>query len=299
MYYRRKIILALLQLFDNRLEKIQLQKLLFLFTNAQQTPVFNFIPYKYGCYSYTANADMKIMTKYGFLSETKTCFQKADETDYLSQIKYSDIQLLQKIKNDYGKMSTKDLMKYIYINFPFYAINSEYSEKLLSEKELCEACFAEINKYKKTENETILFTIGYEGISIEEYFNRLIKNSINALIDVRNNPVSMKYGFSKKELKGFCKNLKIYYEHIPELGIPSVYRQNIITQKDRDNLFNFYQKNILSKTKESQTKILNLLKKYRRVALTCFEGDVCQCHRKYLAESIEKLPSFDYEVKHI
>ena len=35
MFYRRKIILALLQLFDGQLEKIRLQKLLFLFTNKQ------------------------------------------------------------------------------------------------------------------------------------------------------------------------------------------------------------------------------------------------------------------------
>lgn len=32
MFYRRKIILALMQLFEGELEKIRLQKLLFLFT---------------------------------------------------------------------------------------------------------------------------------------------------------------------------------------------------------------------------------------------------------------------------
>jgi len=52
-----------------------------------------------------------------------------------------------------------------------------------------------------------LFTIGYEGISLEEYFNRLIKNDVKVLVDVRNNPLSMKFGFSKTQLKRFCEKL--------------------------------------------------------------------------------------------
>ena len=38
MYYRRKILLALLEVFDNRLEKINFQKLLMLVTKQQQNP---------------------------------------------------------------------------------------------------------------------------------------------------------------------------------------------------------------------------------------------------------------------
>ena len=43
MFYRRKVILSLLQLFDGQLEKIRLQKLLFLFTKQQQKAEYNFI----------------------------------------------------------------------------------------------------------------------------------------------------------------------------------------------------------------------------------------------------------------
>jgi hypothetical protein len=42
MFYRRKIILALLQLFEGELDKIRLQKLLFLFTQRQQKPEYRF-----------------------------------------------------------------------------------------------------------------------------------------------------------------------------------------------------------------------------------------------------------------
>ena len=68
MLYRRKIILSLLQLFEGELEKIRLQKLLFLFTQQQAKAEYDFVPYKYGCFSYSANADLTTSfntSKYG------------------------------------------------------------------------------------------------------------------------------------------------------------------------------------------------------------------------------------------
>jgi uncharacterized protein (DUF488 family) len=294
MFYRRKIILALLQLFDGELNKIRVQKLLFLFTQKQTKAVYDFIPYKFGCYSFSANADMTAMVKRCFLIEDEKSFQKKDPTDYLKQLKPTDLKLLQEIKTNYGKMSANALMRYTYINFPFYAIKSEVSENILTKEEL-----EIVNKAKPKGNKKVLFTIGYEGVSLEEYLLRLIKNDVKVLVDVRNNPLSMKYGFSKSQLKKYCASLGIEYVHIPELGIESDQRQELNTQSDYDKLFAAYRKNNLSKTTQYQNEILKLLKQHKRVALTCFEANICQCHRKHLAEAIEALPDFNYEVKHI
>ncbi|MBS1775259.1 MAG: DUF488 domain-containing protein [Bacteroidetes bacterium] len=294
MFYRRKIILALMQLFNGQLDKIRLQKLLFLFTNKQSKAEYDFIPYKFGCYSYSANADMTAMVKRGFLYEDEKSFVKKDNTDYLKQLKPADLKLLQEVKVNYGKMSTNALMKHTYINFPFYAIKSEVAESILSQEEL-----EKVTKAKPKGNTTVLFTIGYEGISLEEYLVRLLKNDVNVLVDVRNNPVSMKYGFSKGQLKKYCASLGIEYVHIPEVGIQSEQRQELNTQSDYDKLFAVYRKNNLSKTSSYQNEILKLLKQHKRIALTCFEANICQCHRKHLAEAIEQLPGFNYEVKHI
>jgi uncharacterized protein (DUF488 family) len=109
----------------------------------------------------------------------------------------------------------------------------------------------------------------------------------------------MKYGFSKSQLMRYCESLGIKYVHFPEVGIQSELRQELHTQSDYDKLFTVYSKSILSKTKSVQTVILNLLTHHRRIALTCFEANIYQCHRKYLTEAIESLPGFKYEVKHI
>jgi uncharacterized protein (DUF488 family) len=294
MFYRRKIILALLQIFDGQLDKIRLQKLLFLFTKKQAKAEYEFIPYKFGCFSYSANADMTAMVTRGFLNEDEKHFEKKDKTDYLKQLKPADLKLLQEVKTNYNKMSATALMKHTYLNFPFYATRSEVAEKILSKEEL-----ERVSKAKPKGTKTIMFTIGYEGISLEEYLVRLIKNDVKVLVDVRNNPLSMKYGFSKSQLKKYCENLGIKYFHFPEVGIQSEQRQELKSQDDYNKLFALYRKNNLSKTTDTQNEILNLLKQHKRIALTCFEANICQCHRKSLAEAIEKLPSFDFEVKHI
>ena len=294
MFYRRKIILALLQLFDGQLDKIRLQKLLFLFTLKQAKTEYDFVPYKYGCYSYSANADLTTMVSKGLLAESQKHFAKLDKTDYLKLVKPEDLKRLQQVKTEYGKMSANTLMKHTYINYPFYATRSEVAANILDKTEL-----EKVKAAKPKGTKTVLFTIGYEGISLEEYLVRLLKNDVKVLVDVRNNPLSMKYGFSKTLLKRYCESLGIKYVHIPEVGIQSEQRQELNTQADYDKLFTVYRNQNLTKTTKAQTEILNLLKENKRIALTCFEANICQCHRKHLAEAIETLTGFEYKVEHI
>ncbi|HNF49463.1 MAG TPA: DUF488 domain-containing protein [Chitinophagales bacterium] len=294
MFYRRKIILALLQLFDRQIDKISLQKLLFLFTKIQKKAEYDFIPYRYGCYSYSANADLIAMVKRGILSETTSHFINNETTNYFNALKSDDKKLMLYVKDKYGKLNADALMKHTYLNFPYTAINSVRAKEILTAEQ-----FEKVNNSRPKSNKTILFTIGYEGISLEEYLNRLLKNDVKVLVDVRNNPLSMKYGFSKSQLQRYCISLGIEYVHYPEVGIKSEQRQELKSQADYDKLFKVYRDNNLTKTTSSQEKILNLLKENKRIALTCFEANICQCHRKHLAEAIENLPNFNYEVKHI
>ncbi len=294
MFYRRKIILALLELFEGELEKIRLQKLLFLFCQKQEKADYDFIPYKYGCYSYSANADMAAMVTKGLLAETAKSFHKIDDVNYLKLLKTPDLSKLRSIKALYGEMDSSALMKHTYRNFPYWAINSVKAPSILSKEEL-----DKVEKQKTLSDQTTLYTIGYEGGSLENYLNRLLRNDVKVLVDVRNNPLSMKFGFSKSLLKRYCESLGILYMHFPEVGIVSDKRQALNTQADYDRLFADYLENDIPKTIDTQMTILNVLRKYKRIALTCFEANHCQCHRSHLANAIKTLPGFEYEVKHI
>jgi uncharacterized protein (DUF488 family) len=294
MFYRRKIILALLQLFDGKLEKIRLQKLLFLFSKKQVKPEYEFIPYKYGCYSFSANADLTIMVSRGLLADEEGGMSKNDSVNYLFAIKEHDRKILIEIKRLYGGMNGTALMKYTYLTYPYFAINSVKARELLSSDEL-----GRVSAVRPKSEQTILFTVGYEGVSLEEYINNLIRNDVKLLVDVRRNPLSMKYGFSKSLLKKFCESVGIDYIHIPEVGIESEQRRELNNQHDYDQLFILYKKENLKVTGASQAKIFELLILKKRIALTCFEADICKCHRKPLADSIAALPGFNFELKHI
>ena len=294
MYYRRKILLALLEAFDNRLEKISFQKLLMLVTNQQHKPDFYFVPYKFGCFSFQANADLTTMTKYNQVKEESNSWVKIDNEKYLLSLKESDRQAIRYLKLQYGSINADELIKHTYVKFPYLAVNSIIAKERLSHEE-----YKKVLEARPKSDITILYTIGYEGISIEEYLNKLILNDIKVLCDVRKNSVSMKYGFSKSQLQRACEGVGIKYFHIPELGIDSDKRQKLNTQADYDKLFASYRSDILAQTTKFQENVLTLLKENERIALTCFEANINQCHRKHLAETIVKLSGFNYQLKHI
>lgn len=295
MYYRRKIILSVLQVFGGELEKIQLQKLLFLFTRFQKDKKsFEFVPYKFGCFSFQANADLSTLKKYGIVSDTDKFWKKEDEINYLNELKSDDKKTINDFKIIYANKTSDDLIKLTYKRYPYYSINSTVADKYLSDEE-----FKNLDNYRSFDDEIVLFTIGYEGITLEAYLNKLIKNNIKVLCDVRKNALSMKYGFSKSQLKNACNGVGIEYIHIPEVGIDSEQRQELKNQSDYDALFEEYKIHNLKKSIDSQTEILSLLKKNRRIALTCFEADICQCHRKHLSEAITNLKGFKYNLEHL
>lgn len=294
MYYRRKILLSLLQVFNNELDKISLQKLLMLFSKQQSRPDYHFVPYKYGCSSFQANSDLSTMVKYRQVEEVGNKWLKTDKTDYLLEIKDIDRKAIRSIQSLYSGKSKDELTRITYLQYPYFVLNSTISHDILNEAE-----YQALEMVKPSFSNTVLFTIGYEGVSLEEYLNKLIINGIKLLCDVRKNSLSMKYGFSKSQLKHACEGVGIKYMHIPDLGIESDKRQELHSQSDYDVLFRQYRNDTLIKTIPQQEYLLELLKENKRIALTCFEANICQCHRKHLAEAVTMLPGFNFELKHI
>jgi len=124
MFYRRKLILAIIEKLGGGIEKIRFQKLLFLYAMNKAQPEYDFVPYKYGCYSFSAAADMATMVKKGIISESETTYNRTDKTDYFVQLKPTDQKILKDTLADYGRMNNSALIKYTYEKYPFYAIKS-------------------------------------------------------------------------------------------------------------------------------------------------------------------------------
>jgi uncharacterized protein (DUF488 family) len=114
-----------------------------------------------------------------------------------------------------------------------------------------------------------LFTIGYEGKTLDEYLEQLQKAGVKLLCDVRRNPLSRKRGFSKDALREALELQGIKYRHFPTLGIPSAERRELETPDDYRKLFTGYKKRIAREEESLLQELLELLEKHRRVALTC------------------------------
>jgi uncharacterized protein (DUF488 family) len=145
-----------------------------------------------------------------------------------------------------------------------------------------------MNTQIHTQTEQILFTIGYEGKSIEAFIDTLVQNDVQLLCDVRKNPISRKPGFSKGKLEHSAQTAGIKYVHIPDLGIESDKRRSLETKDDYRHLFDDYAESLPTHI-DCLDEIYELLQTNTRIALMCFELDPEMCHRHvirdYLIES--------------
>lgn len=289
--YRQKTLIGLLSAFGGRLPNIDFQKYLFLYTQEfQEEPSFEFVPYKFGSFSFQSYADKRRLVEIGALSESE---------DWRLESSFSSGDLFD--ENGFGRFYDKysglkgdKLVQELYRRYPYYAINSEIASRLMSANEI-----AAITAARPNDNSFRFFTIGYEGSSFEGYLNRLIKNNVTTLVDVRRNPLSRKYGFSKTTLSETLKKLGIEYVHIPELGIPSDKRQELKTQADYDRLFDSYEEHELKENPNMLKQLFDIFLDRKRVAITCFEAHVCMCHRGRIAKALSQLPEWQYNISHI
>jgi len=281
MFKRQKILLGLLEQFEGELSRTRLQKLLFLFSERSGSSAYEFIPYKFGCFSFQAAADCRKFVDKDLL-ETGDSWKLKTKGSYLDALDYQDRQELWNLKKRFGDLSQRDLIRHVYLSYPYYATRSEIAEKYLTSEEL-----KTISSFVPHPKKEGVCSIGYEGLSLERYLNKLIRHGVQVVCDVRKNPLSRKFGFSKRTLKSALEHLGITYRHFPALGIVSNKRQQLNTQADYDLLFDEYEKTTLQTETTAIDEITDLMKTHK-IALLCYEKLPEQCHRTRILNVILK-----------
>lgn len=293
MFVRRKILLALLKACGGELKKTDMEKLLFTYCAEQKKNYYDFFPYRFGCFSFLSYQDKRVLTQQGFLKKGDN-FKLKKRRNYLAQIDPDERERIEIFAKKMKNLRGKKLIHYTYVNYPYYAIRSEIKEKVLNAEEL-----RAVETSANPNRSTCLMTIGYEGITIDAYINKLIRHNIAIVIDVRRNPISMKYGFSKIRFRDYLVRAGIKYEHIPALGIESALRKNLETKEDYKTLFKKYSAESLPHREEELRRIQQLVNEYKRVVLTCFEADPQSCHRHKITEHLQSTRQWNIPVKHI
>lgn len=133
-----------------------------------------------------------------------------------------------------------------------------------------------------------LYTLGYEGMDIDDFCKAVKKHKIKIIADLRKNPVSRKKGFSKRLLGENLQKFDVEYLHLGGLGVPSEWRkqakEEIITRR---KMFRDYQKKVLPNHLDEINLIRKLMKK-KKLALLCYEADASDCHRSFVSSEIAK-----------
>ncbi len=284
MLTRERIALRVLEEAGGPLSKTTFVKLLFLLrmetSVSQLSSFYDFVPYKYGPFSFALYRDIDRLEAYGYVTEGEDQFSLntnlSDETRQQTRKLARHFELaVENVFNRYGQMKLSPLIKDVYDRYRWYALNSERSER------------KQFSFPSRPKASPAVYTIGYEGKSVDAFFNYLLEKGIESIIDVRANPVSRKYGFSGSRLKQIGESIGFDYQHVPSLGVSSSERATLSDKASRARLFIKYEATTLVDRKQEVKKV-GLYMQSKPSVLVCVEKDVECCHRGRLALAVAR-----------
>lgn len=281
MLKRQRILLGLLHRAGGALGRTQLVMMAFLL--GKETDVrsreayYDFVPYKYGPFSFSLYRELGALERdeYVQLGEDRIqlCEGIRDRVAALLDDMAAPIRrAIDQVVAHYGSLTQHALLSKVYRKYPWYAMASERHDLVPD------------SAPSRTDADIAVYTVGYEGKSVDAFFDGLIRTGIRAVLDVRANPVSRKYGFAKRSMNEIASKVGIHYIHLPELGISSSLRTDLSDFNSYQNLLDRYEHEILPDRTEDLCRLVDLIRE-RPSALLCVEKDVRCCHRSRLAEA--------------
>ena len=277
MFTREKIVLKLLNQLHQPVSKTVFVKLVFLLRHEtslrNMSSFYDFVPYKYGPFSFTLYRELDRLMSNGYVREVGDKLAPLPLVASVEPLTSLGKIAIRHVVGNYGNTSREAILEDVYRRYPWFALNSELSQRY----------FASIEP--PLEASPAVYTSGYEEMSVEAFFNRLLKQGIRLLIDVRANPVSRKYGFAGSRLRQFCERLGLSYRHEPSVGIPRGERSELNDLASYRRLFRHYEESILSAQPKKIAELGGIMSEIPSV-LVCFEKDVERCHRGCLASYI-------------
>ena len=130
-----------------------------------------------------------------------------------------------------------------------------------------------------------IYTVGYEGLDIDNFLSLLAENDIETVVDVREMPLSRKPGFSKKSLASVLNLSGREYVHMVDLGCPKLVRDRYREDGNWKRYTEGFMKHL--KTQDDAIAELSALVATSNCALLCYEADSNFCHRSMVAGAVK------------
>jgi uncharacterized protein (DUF488 family) len=136
-------------------------------------------------------------------------------------------------------------------------------------------------------NSITFFTMGYQSHTVPTLLRTLRKHEVLVLVDVRQNPVSRKPGFSKRRLEKTVCASGIEYIHLPSLGTPKQIRSIYTRTGNIQKALQQYELYLRSKSKCLRALLDRVT--LRHFCLLCLESDYNSCHRSIIAAKLSEM----------
>lgn len=131
----------------------------------------------------------------------------------------------------------------------------------------------------------LLYSIGYQGRSLEGLCAKLAENAVEILVDVRERAWSNRPEFRKGVLAGGLNRTGIDYLHLKAAGNPFRPRKGIPVQRE---LCLQYYSEYLANNPDVIASI-ELISRNKRPAFFCYEADANDCHRGVLIKVLASM----------
>lgn len=279
---RQKVVLSLLAYLKKPVSPTVLVKLIFLLrheTKLKRAPSFyDFVPDKYGPFSFVLHRELLKLKRDGYLCGDERSIALSEQVidsveEKISELPAAVRAAVRDVVGRYGSKGQTRLVRDVYEGYPWYA-----SKSMLRG-------FWPRTSPNVEKASLAVYTAGYEGRSVDAFFDDLMRNGIQLVIDVRANPVSRRYGFCKRRFGEIAGRLGLGYRNMPSLGVPSEYRSALTGVDSRERLLDMYEQEVLP---QRQTEIIEVAESMKRTAavLVCMEKNPRCCHRSRLAEAV-------------
>ncbi|CAH2600317.1 conserved protein of unknown function [Rhodovastum atsumiense] len=127
-----------------------------------------------------------------------------------------------------------------------------------------------------------LFTIGYEGSTVDRVIAALREAGVTHLVDVRAVPGSRKPGFSRRQLEAAAVEAGLHYTHLRALGTPKPGR-DAARRGDAATMHRIFTAHLQAPEAQADLARAAAISAEAPVCLLCFERDHRMCHRDILA----------------
>jgi hypothetical protein len=286
MLHRKKVLLKIIAELGVAATRTRVMKLAFLLRAdtgvSERLRFYDFIPHKFGPYSFLLDRELSQLADNSYLSLRKTCrnstiYQISElATRELGTLSHDLQYSVKHVVSFYHELQDRELILTVYNRFPWYASRSRIHRSRPDRAQ-----------EPNGRGPTHLFTLGYEKRTIDSILSLLLEHGVSHVCDVRSNPVSRNYGFSKNTFDRLCGHTGISYEHLPQLGIPSALRKRASSVADRPALLAHYRTEILPEQSTSVDYLVSLTTQVS-TAIMCMEQLPEECHRSCLTHVVSR-----------